>query len=44
MTTEYAKECINADDSRLIAKALDELSTKQTKEGAYDEDIRSTGV
>ena len=44
MATEYAKECINAEDGRLIAKALDELTKKQTKEGAYDEDIRSTEI
>lgn len=44
MTTEYAKECINADDAKIIATALNELAAKQTKEGAYDEDIRSTDV
>lgn len=44
MVTEYAKECINAEDARLIKKALDELARKQEKEGAYEGDIRSTKI
>jgi len=44
MTTEYAKECINAEHVRLITKALDELATSQTKKGAYEGDIRSTRI
>jgi len=42
MTKEYAKECINAEDARLIAEALKELSINQTKKGAYEGDIIST--
>lgn len=41
MTTEYAKECINAEDARLIAEALNELTKNQTKRGAYEGDIKS---
>lgn len=41
MATEYAKECINAKDAILIAKALKAYSAKQEKEGDYDEDILS---
>lgn len=41
MATEYAKECINADDARLIAEALNEYTTNQTKKGAYEGDIKS---
>ena len=44
MTREYAKECINAEDSRLITKALDELIINQTNKGAYEGDIRSTRI
>lgn len=42
MVQEYAKECINAEDTMLIRKALDELSKKQEREGAYEGDITST--
>jgi hypothetical protein len=40
MATEYAKECINAEDARIIADALNELTTNQEKRGAYEGDIR----
>ena len=44
MTTGYAKECINADDARIIAEALNELTIKQTKTGAYEGDRKSARI
>ena len=44
MATEYAKECINAEDARIIADALNELTTNQEKRGAYEGDIRSARI
>ncbi len=41
MAAEYAKECINADDARLIAEALNEYTTNQTKKGGLRRDIKS---
>lgn len=44
MVQQYAKECINAEHVRLVAKALDELTNNQEKKGAYEGDIRSTRI
>lgn len=44
MAQEYAKECINAKDARLIADALKELTVNQAKKRAYEGDITSTRI
>lgn len=39
-----SEECINAEDARFMAEALNEYIINQTKKGAYEGDIESAKI